>query len=576
MTRPRRRFVTRLAVVAVLLAIAPVVAIGWVLVDVNRAALRENSEELMFATADDIAKSATGALDEARARLSAVAIVLGDASRGTVQRVDTARAIVAASGLEAVGVYDETGAQVDAIIAAGGGWRGESTISAALRDAASRDGSALGEVQIVGGDSRVLVVVPIAGKAMRWSAAALVSLAPLADRLHDVARDRFGARFDSVTLVDTKLRYIVHSDPERRLTSAASLPLLEGFDPKTIAEGVLVYRDLDDAHGGTVGVIRSLPTLPWAVVVQTPRATVYASVDRARRFVIIAIASAVILAVIAAVLLARRVARPIKRLVELANDLGRRKFDRRVEISTGDELETLGEAMHTAAVDLDASERKLRSEEAIRAQLGRYLPRSLVERITSRDEGITLEGRRRSVSVLFADIASFTALAEREPPDKVVTLLNQLFTVLTEIVFRHGGTVDKLIGDCMMAFWGAPDDQPDHAERAVAAAVDMQRWLDVANDCWEQQLGLTIHLAIGVHSGEAIVGNLGSESRMEYTCVGDTVNVAARLETLARPQQILISDATRTGLAPDVRCAPLGSRHLPGRMSPVELHEVIV
>lgn len=574
--RPRRRFVTRLAVVALLLAIAPVLAIGWVLVDVNRAALRENSEELMFATADDIAKTATGSLDDARARLSAVAIVLGDSSRAPDQRVDTARAIVAASGLEAVGVYDETGAQVDAIVAAGIAWRGGAVLAAPLREAAARDGATLGDVEIVGGDSRVLVVVPVAGKVTRWYAAALVSLAPLADRLHDMARDRFGGRFDAVTLVDTKLRYIVHPDPERRLTSAASLPLLEGVNPGTITDGILMYRDLDDAHGGTVGVIRSLPTLPWAVIAQMPRAAVYASVDRARRFVIIAIASAVVLAVIAAVLLARRVAKPIERLVELANDLGRRKFDRRVEIATGDELETLGEAMHTAAVDLDASERQLRSEEAIRAQLGRYLPRSLVERITARDQSITLEGRRRSITVLFADIASFTALAEREPPDKVVTLLNQLFTVLTEIVFRHGGTVDKLIGDCMMAFWGAPDDQPDHAERAVAAAVDMQRWLDVANDCWENQLGLTIHLAIGVHSGEAIVGNLGSESRMEYTCVGDTVNVAARLETLARPQQILISDATRTGLAPEVRCAPLGSRHLPGRMSPVELHEVIV
>ncbi len=574
--RPRRRFVTRLAVVAVLLAIAPVIAIGWVLVDVNRAALRENSEELMFATADDIAKSATGALDEARARLSAVAIVLGDASHAPDQRVEIARAIVAASGLEAVGVYDETGAQVDAIVAAGIMWRGGPQIAAALRDTAAREGHALGDVELIAGESRVLVVVPIAGKASRWYAAALISLAPLADRLLDVARDRFGSRFDAVTLVDTKLRYIVHPDPERRLTSAAGLSLLEGIDPKTIADGILVYRDLDDAHGGTVGVIRSLPTLPWAVIAQTPRSTVYASVDRARRFVIIAIASAVVLAVIAAVLLARRAAKPIKRLVELANDLGRRRFDRRVEINTGDELETLGEAMHTAAVDLDAGERQLRAEEGIRAQLGRYLPRSLVERITARDQGISLDGRRRSVTVLFADIASFTALAEREPPDKVVTLLNQLFTVLTEIVFRHGGTVDKLIGDCMMAFWGAPDDQPDHAARAVAAAVDMQRWLDVANDCWETQLGLTIHLAIGVHSGEAIVGNLGSESRMEYTCVGDTVNVAARLETLARPQQILISDATRTALAPEVRCAPLGRRHLPGRMSPVELHEVIV
>lgn len=570
--RPRRRFATRLAVIAVLLAAAPVVAIGVVLVNINRSALRDSSEELMFSVTDDIAHATTGALDNARARLGAIAIVLGDATHAPAERLAIARALVATSGLDAIGVYDEAGTRIDAIAIKGAAWRGPDSLAADLRATATREGSALGEVELLAGESRVPLVVPITGQTAKWFAVAAVSLADLEDRLLGMARDRFGGRFDAVTLVDTSLRYVVHADPERRLASAAGIPLLEGVDPHTLTEGILVYRDVE----GAVGVIRSLPTLPWAVIAQIPRSIVYAPVERARRFVIIAVASAAVVGILAALVLARRAAAPIGRLVQLAQDLGKRKFDQRVAIETGDELETLGEAMHDAAVDLDASERKLRDEVAIRAQLGRYLPRALVERIASRDQTAALAGGRKSVTVVFADIASFTALAEREPPDKVVALLNQLFTMLTEIVFRHGGTVDKLIGDCLMAFWGAPDDQPDHAQRAVAAAVDMQRWLDVANDCWESTLGLTIHLAIGVHSGEAIVGNLGSEARMEYTCVGDTVNVAARLESLARPQQILISDATRDALDAAVRCAPLGKRHLPGRMAPVGLHEVIV
>lgn len=572
MKRPRRRFATRLAAIAVLLAITPVIAIGWVLVGVNRSALRDRSEELLFAVTDDIANAATGALDDARARLTSVAVVLGDPSYGTEERLGIARAIVATSGLEAVGVYDETGAWIDAIVAKGATWTSRAPLSQALRETAAAERSAFGEVALSGTDVRVPIVVPISGRAARWFALAHVSLAPLQDRLLGVARDRFEGRFDAVTLIDTKLRYVVHADPERRLTSAADLSLLEGIEPGAITEGILLFRDV----GGTLGVIRSLPTLPWAVVAQTPSAVVYAPVERARRFVIIAVASAALLAMGAAIVLVRRAAAPIRTLVQLAQDLGQRRFDRRAEISTGDELETLAEAMHTAALDLDASERKVREETAIRTQLGRYLPQQLVAGIAEGDPETSLTSGRRQVSVMFADIASFTALAEREPPDKVVALLNQLFTIMTEIVFRHGGTVDKLIGDCMMAFWGAPDDQPDHAKRAVAAAIDIQRWLDVANDCWEDALGLQIQLAIGIHSGDAIVGNLGSEKRMEYTCVGDTVNVAARLEALARPQQILISDATRDALAVSVRCAPLGKRHLPGRMGEVGLHEVIV
>ena len=570
--KPRRSFAARLAVIAVLLASAPVIAIGVILVNNNRTALRDASEELMFAVTDDLAHAATGALDDARSRLTAIAVVLGDATRPAAERMTIARALVATSGLDAIGIYDETGMRVDAMAAKGATWTGPLTLAADLRTAAARDGSALGEVALVGGESRVPLVVPIAGQTAKWFAVAEVSLAGLEERLLGVARDRFGGRFDAVALIDAKLRYVAHADPERRLTSAAGLPLLDAIDPGVLTDGVLVYRDVE----GTVGVIRSLPTLPWAVVAQIPRSIVYAPVESARRFVIIAVAIAAVLGILAALVLVRRAAAPIRTLVQLAQDLGKRRFDQRVAITTGDELETLGDAMHAAAVDLDAGERKLREEVAIRTQLARYLPRTLVDRIASLDQSTALAGGRKSVTVVFADIAAFTALAEREPPDKVVALLNQLFTMLTEIVFRHGGTVDKLIGDCLMAFWGAPDDQPDHAQRAVAAAIDMQRWLDVANDCWEASLGLTIHLAIGVHSGEAIVGNLGSEARMEYTCVGDTVNVAARLESLARPQQILISDATRDALDAAVRCAPLGKRHLPGRMAPVGLHEVIV
>jgi class 3 adenylate cyclase len=394
--------------------------------------------------------------------------------------------------------------------------------------------------------------------------------------LLSLVQSRFAGRFDAVTVIDADMRFIIHVDPERRLSAASRVGALTGIDAAALRAGILVFRDVDDARGGTLAVVRSVPGLPWAVVAELPRDQVYAPLDRARHLVIIAVASAALLALIAALILSHRAAAPIRALVELAQDLGRRKFTRKVTVTTGDELETLARAMTGAAAELEASEIRLRDEAAIRTQLRRYLPGKLVERIVAHEQDVALASRRRDITVVFADIAAFTALAEREPPDRVVALLNQLFTMLTEIVFRHGGTVDKLIGDCMMAFWGAPDDQPDHANRAVAAAIDMQRWLDVANDCWETSLGLTIHLAIGVHSGDAIVGNLGSEARMEDTCVGDTGNVAARLESLARPQQILISEATREKLDASVRCARIGRRRLPGRMAPVELHEVLL
>ncbi len=575
--RPNRRFARRLAAVAIVLAVAPVVAIGLVLVDVNRDALRENSEELLFAVTDDVAHETANVLDGARTQLGAVALVLADSARPVDGRLETARALVASSGMNAAAIYDEHGGRIDAIVSPGARWQGDDTLLPELRETADRDGYAIGTVAAIDDESRVPLVVPVRGTTTRWYASTLVSLKPLAEQLLSLVRDRFAGRFDAVTVIDGDLRFIVHVDPEQRLSPAQQLDALAGIDAAAIRAGILVYRDVESERGGgTIAVIRSLPGLPWAVVAQIPRDKVYGPLYHARRLVIAAVALTTVLAFIAAILLFRRATAPIRTLVELAQDLGRRKFDRRVELHTGDELETLADAMTSAAAALDVSERQLRDEAAIRTQLRRYLPGKLVERIVARDEQKTLASSRRRITVLFADIAAFTALAEREPPDRVVTLLNQLFTVLTEIVFRHGGTVDKLIGDCMMAFWGAPDDQPDHARRAIAAAIDMQRWLDVANDCWETSLGLTIHLAIGVHTGDAIVGNLGSEARMEYTCVGDTVNVASRLENLARPQQILLSESTRAELSGAIRCARIGKRQLPGRMAAVELHEVLL
>jgi adenylate cyclase len=573
---PRRRFVRRLVVAAVLLAIIPVIAVGLLLIDINRDALRERGEDVLFAVTDDVVHEVGASLDDARDHLAAISGVLADSTLTTEMRIATARALVSARGRGAVAIYDETGAKIDTIVSGGLTWRGNDSLVPELRERATNDGFALGPVEIIDDASRVPLVVPIKGEATRWFAVTLVSLDPLAERLLSLARDRFAGRFDGIAVIDASMRFIIHVDPEQRLSPAGQLDALRGIDAQALRAGILVYREVDGAHGGVLAVVRSVPGLPWAVVAQLPRDQVYAPLDRARRLVIIAVASAAILALIAAVLLSRRAAAPIHKLVALAQDLGRRKFQRRVELRTGDELETLAVAMSNAAAALDASDERLREEAAIRTQLRRYLPGKLVERIVAHEPATTLASGRRRITVVFADIAAFSALAEREPPDRVAALLNQLFTMLTEIVFRHGGTVDKLIGDCMMAFWGAPDDQPDHARRAVAAAIDMQRWLDVANDCWEQSMGLTIHLAIGVHTGDAVVGNLGSDARMEYTCIGDTVNVASRLEGLARPQQILISEATREELDPDVKCARIGRRRLPGRMAPVELHEILL
>jgi class 3 adenylate cyclase len=136
--------------------------------------------------------------------------------------------------------------------------------------------------------------------------------------------------------------------------------------------------------------------------------------------------------------------------------------------------------------------------------------------------------------------------------------------------------VDKFVGDCVMALFGAPTELQDHARKALLAAEEMLAWLEIGNAGWQERLGVTIRLAIGVHTGEAVVGNIGSETRMEYTAIGDAVNIAARLEAMARPQQILLTEATRKAAGEGFDLVDAGLHELPGKAEKIRLYELQV
>jgi class 3 adenylate cyclase len=205
-----------------------------------------------------------------------------------------------------------------------------------------------------------------------------------------------------------------------------------------------------------------------------------------------------------------------------------------------------------------------------------YVPRGLVFRLM-RLGPEAANSVEREVSVLFTDIAGFTQLAETRSPEETAALLNRHFTLLAACVEAEGGTVDKYIGDSLMAFWGAPDAQPDHAARACRAARAMAEAVAADNRARAARGMPPVRLRIGVHSGPAVVGNIGAPGRMNYTLIGDTVNVAQRLEGLGKAEDpeaetvILASADTIRGCDPGVEAASLGPQPLRGRGHPVEV-----
>ena len=218
---------------------------------------------------------------------------------------------------------------------------------------------------------------------------------------------------------------------------------------------------------------------------------------------------------------------------------------------------------------------RLRREALVRSNFERYFAPSLAARIASAPEAVRLGGDKRTVAVLFSDIRGFTALSEGMRPDDIATLLSEYFTVMVDCVFRHGGTLDKFIGDAVLAQWGAPLTTSEDADRALSAALDMMRELERLNETWRQHGRPQLRIGIGLNFGEVFAGNVGSERRMEFTVLGDTVNIAARLCSAARGGEILLTDDLRRALTAPVTLHARPPMDLKGKSQPVPVYSIL-
>jgi adenylate cyclase len=209
---------------------------------------------------------------------------------------------------------------------------------------------------------------------------------------------------------------------------------------------------------------------------------------------------------------------------------------------------------------------------------GRYVSRDVYKQLMSNPSLAELGGGRREMSVFFSDLRGFTTITEKGDPEELVRQLNEYFTRMVEIVFRNGGTVDKFVGDMVMALFGAPVDDVKHADAAVATAVEMVRELGELNRRWAAEGRVQLDIGIGVNSGDMIAGNIGSSAIMSYTVIGDNVNLGARLESLNKDYRtrIIISEATRSRLDEHYETRPLGAVVVKGKTRPVDIFEVIV
>ncbi len=240
------------------------------------------------------------------------------------------------------------------------------------------------------------------------------------------------------------------------------------------------------------------------------------------------------------------------------------------------DLEVLAAVALFTAVGLEQIQlrHRIEQEQRVRERLSRYSSPAVVERLLNLNDNVELVPEERELSVLFADLSGFTSMSENMSPTEVASFLNGVFERLTSAIFEQEGTVDKFIGDAIMAIFGAPVFQDDHALRAVRSAIRMQNELDKYN--LEVFGSHKIHMRIGVNSGLAVAGEIGSSKRRDYTVIGDTVNVASRLESsVAKPHQVVIGEQTYESVKDVITCEPLEPCTVKGKARPILSYLVV-
>ena len=272
----------------------------------------------------------------------------------------------------------------------------------------------------------------------------------------------------------------------------------------------------------------------------------------------------VVLGIVSAVLIGVQFARPISKLVMATKEVGKGNFQYRLEMTNRDEFGDLSNSFNYMT-------QALWKNSIMQKSFGRYVSPEVVDMIMANPEESWLKGKRSEATILFSDIRGFTAYSEGREPEEVVEALNEYFGIATEFILEYGGYVDKFIGDAVMGVFGVPIFRADHAERAVRAAVAMQKKFSTAG---KNGNPLLKEIGIGINSGIIVSGNLGSDIKMEYTVIGDSVNVASRLNRLAGPGEIVISRYVYELTRAIVTVEPIAPQKLKGISELVESFKV--
>jgi len=277
---------------------------------------------------------------------------------------------------------------------------------------------------------------------------------------------------------------------------------------------------------------------------------------------------ALIAGIIISVMLVAFMVKPIQQLVKGVNAIGEGNYDVQIKLKSRDEIGELTDAFNSTA-------KSLKEKELLKGAFSTYVSGSIMEQILKDPGKLSLHGTKVKATMLFTDIRGFTSMSETMEPEQVVSIINEYLTLQTDKVFKWNGLLDKFVGDCVMAVYGVPFGKPDDSYRAVRTAMDIREGVEKMNAIRKRKNLHTVGIGIGINTGPVVSGNMGSPQKMDYTVIGDNVNLAARLEANAPAGQIWVSESTYLETCDRIDFEELPSIMVKGKKDPIKVYSPI-
>ncbi len=564
--RTYMRLAVKLTLLLVAATVGPLLIATAMTLPKNQQALRAQLDEVYTQTATTLAQEVNQGLNDKIEALALASSALPFASLGPAEREQALLLIYRQTkGADIVGLFTATGQQAAPAVYF-------PTLSDAMREGhepvseqdlmsyaaqvpletAVSAGIAVGPVYVGKGSldepiPRAVVALRVPGPQANqpFVLAVEISLRTFAER---VARFRMG-QLGQAFLIDGGNRLVAAREPERVFSRE-------------------VYPMPSFGLGPVMGAAADIGVVGWKVIVEQPRSEALAPIERQLRTTLLAIGASLLAAFLVGFTTVRSVTKPVARLGTAAAAVARGELTTEVAVRGRDELAELGNAFN-------AMTRGLRERERLRQTFSRYVSDEIAQHVMEETSEQGLQGELVEVTVLFLDLRGFTTLSERCTPRQVVDILNTYFDVVVRVISRHQGVINKFMGDAVMAVFGVPKAIPHPEARAVMAAIDIQKGIAELNRARAAANEQTAYFGIGINTGQAVAGNIGGAERLEYTVIGDAVNVAQRLQTQAAADETIVSASTKARLPDGFELQDRGNVQVKGRAQAIEIFLVV-